>query len=51
MTDEPDFDIKKDIILAKLDYCFEVLRHGNLREVYNKLCDILLEIEKDVKDY
>lgn len=49
--DEPDFDIKKDIILAKIDYCFEVLRHGNLKEVYNKLSDTLLEIERDVKDY
>ena len=49
--DEPDFDIKKDMILAKLDYCFEILRHGNLRDVYNKLYKTLIDIEKDVKDY
>lgn len=51
MNEEPDFDIKKDIILCKLDYCIEILNHGNLKDAYNKLSKTLLEIEQDVKEY
>lgn len=44
-------DVKKEIILSKLDYCFEILRHGTLMDVCNKLYDTLMEIERDVKEY
>lgn len=52
--DEPDFDVKKEIILSKLDACMSMLE--NIREEHDLagLVDIqtlLLQIQKEVKEY
>lgn len=52
--EEPDVDIKKEIILSKLDSCIAML--DRIREEYDiiGLIDIntvLLQVEKEVKEY
>ena len=52
--DEPDVDIKKEIILSKLDTCIRML--DNIREEHDivgliDINTILLQIEKEVKEY
>lgn len=52
--DEPDFDVKKEIILSKLDAGMAMLE--KIREEHDLagLFDIqtlLLQIQKDVKEY
>lgn len=41
--DELEFDVKKEEILSRLDYC--------LSKVSSEIKDILLDIEKLVKEY
>lgn len=52
--EEPDYDVKKEIILSKLDACIAMLEE--IREEYDivGLIDIntlLKQIEKEVKEY
>lgn len=52
--EEPDVDIKKEIILSKLDACIAMLEE--IKQEYDivGLIDIntvLLQIEKEVKEY
>lgn len=52
--EEPDFDIKKDLILAKLDAAISMLEKIQLEHDLVGITDVIttLEmVEKDVKDY
>lgn len=54
--EEPDVDIKKEIIMSRLDSCIAKLDgiylayHIN-KEDYLDLKDLMVEIEKEVKEY
>lgn len=52
--DEPDFDVKKEMILAKLDVALKLLEderavHDNVNLL--DISNILLKVEKEVKEY
>lgn len=52
--DEPDCDVKKEIILSKLDACLAMLE--KIREEHDvvglvDISTLLLQIEKAVKEY
>ena len=50
--DEPNYDVKKDVILCKIDYCFEILSKTHYKDKYSKLLyKALLDVEKEVKEY
>ena len=42
-------DVKKEEILSKLDYTIASLK--SLNDKWDELINLLIEIEKDVKDY
>ena len=53
--EEPDFDVKKEKILSKLDLGISMLdmlgKSQNLLEYTDSIKMVLLDAEKDVKEY
>lgn len=52
--EEPDYDVKKDLILAKLDTVLGMLDAVREKHDIIELLDIdtiLMQVEKDVKEY
>ena len=52
--DEPDVDIKKELIMSKLDACIAMVEKLQLEHDLVGLVDIkttLLMVEKEVKEY
>ena len=52
--DEPDYDVKKEIIMSKLDHCLKMIE--DMREKHDlveliELNSILLQVEKEIKEY
>lgn len=52
---EPEFDVKKESILSKLDYAISMLdmlgKDKNLTNYTNSIKMVLLDGEKEVKEY